>query len=322
LLRQDLVAVLKGHRGAVRGVAFPPASPGGCHLASLGEDARVLLWDLASPQPRPLAVRVELPGPLGGLAFSTDGARLAFSTRDDLRLWGRPGGGEQFASAHVSNDRSPRCVAWSPDGKLVAFSRNRAVFLAEVGQKLPWVRAAKAEQDGAVWRVAFSRDGRLATAGADGLVYFWDPEAPTFPLQFKVPVPQVADRPRGVNGLEFTPDGKAFATAGEDGRIYLWDLRGNEAVKRYGVVGHAISASWLTFAPDGDTLLTAGRDAVAKNGGRVVLWKAADGSKVREWRLPDLATDGSFDATGRYVALGCADGKVYVLRLGAAPAGP
>src|SRR5262249_3108055 len=68
-----------------------------------------------------------------------------------------------------------------------------------------------------VHAVAFSRDGqRLASAGADGTVRFWDLADGRELLRFKA-------HAGAVNGLAFSPDGQRLATAGGDRTAKVWE---------------------------------------------------------------------------------------------------
>lgn len=72
----DVVQSFQGHAGKVRGLSF---SPDGKYLASGGEDATAIIWDLASKQ---LVQRIlAQEGPVESLQFSADGKRLLTSVR-------------------------------------------------------------------------------------------------------------------------------------------------------------------------------------------------------------------------------------------------
>src|SRR5262249_9686485 len=99
--RQEL-RTFKGHTTEVRAVAFSAdgkdvASAGAdSHVASVGADSTVRVWDTVSPPP-PRTLRSPSLLPYGGivdcLAFSPDGRRL-ISGQDDhaLRVWELPSG--------------------------------------------------------------------------------------------------------------------------------------------------------------------------------------------------------------------------------------
>ena len=73
------------------------------------------------------------------------------------------------------DDGTLRCVAISPDGKVVACCGDRSVHLFDLksGERLKQLDGHK----GAVNAVAFSPDGKLlASAGEDQTIRLWDVE--------------------------------------------------------------------------------------------------------------------------------------------------
>ncbi|MER3433864.1 MAG: hypothetical protein C4288_10620 [Leptolyngbya sp. ERB_1_1] len=88
---------------------------------------------------------------------------------------------------------------------------------------------------GFVRSVAFSSDGtRMATAGYDGSIKFWDKNGKL--------ITTINSNQGFVRSVAFSPDGSRMATAGYDGSTKLWDKDGNQ-------VGQ-FEGSLLAFSPD------------------------------------------------------------------------
>jgi WD40 repeat protein len=280
-LREVFAFTVQG--GAVHSVAF---SPDGAWLAGGGQQGDVILWHAAS---RAEAGKMQASEHwVGGLCFSPDSKRLAVMGQD-LSVWD--------VATRVLVKRlpamGPRAVAFSPDGRKLAFSvacGRLSVVDAEsfaVVHDLQW-------QDGtAVNALAFSSDSGTLLAGDNG------PMVVAFDLRTgKHAIERNAGRDDDVGGLAFLPDGtrvvlfskgewqagerrgklaraatglavsrdgRQIAMAGEGGRIFLCDGAGQPLSELDG--GSAWIPS-LSFAPDGQTLASAGND------GRVLLWHA------------------------------------------------
>ena len=113
-----------------------------------------------------------------------------------------------------------RLVAFSPDGRLVAFAdrgKTVGVFHTATGKAL----APPPTHAGRVLWVAFSLDGsRLLTTGSEGVARIWDTASGAL-----VGRPMIQP---GIVQAEFSPDGSLIITAGAGGRVRVWDGESGE----------------------------------------------------------------------------------------------
>ena len=99
-------------------------------------------------------------------AWSPGGATIAFVDLDDGTVWGSAPNGADRHRLLPAGVRGVRSLAWSPDGKQLAFSTAKGVFVAAPGGKDAGRRIATARLPG---RPAFSPDGtQVAFAATTG----------------------------------------------------------------------------------------------------------------------------------------------------------
>jgi WD40 repeat protein len=150
-----------------------------------------------------------------------------------------------------------------------------------------------------VWSVAFSLDGRLATASADKTVILWDTatgqKVRTF-TQFR----------GGLRRIALSPDGRRLSTSDRFQMVQVWDTTTRSQL--FPLLGHTGQVWGVTFSPDGKFLATAGVDETVK------LWNADDTGQLvltfpgHTSRVHVVA----FSPDGRLVASGGADQVVKV----------
>jgi WD40 repeat protein/tRNA A-37 threonylcarbamoyl transferase component Bud32 len=115
--------------------------------------------------------------------------------------------------------------------------------------------------------IAFRPDGKqFATAGDDGNVVIWHPDAPDG-KKFKF----VGGHPHAVTRVVYSDDGGLLASGSSDGSIMIHK---DGAMQPW--PGHPSAVRALAFGPHADWLASAGDDGVIK------IWRLKDGSRTDE----------------------------------------
>jgi cytochrome c len=149
--------------------------------------------------------------------------------------------------------------------------------------------------DNAVNAVAWLKDGRIVTAGADAHIAIWTPGKPD--------PDAVLDGHSGpIAGLAVSGDGKWLASASWDRTVRLWPLAGGAPRV---LEGNSQNVNGVAFSPGGGELVSAGYDASLR------IWRLADGG-ISIHNLPTPLNAVVIAPDGEIVAAG-ADGKVYFL---------
>jgi hypothetical protein len=244
----------------VHGVAYSPVSSGAQHLATLGDDGTVRLWNMATGTP----ATVHQHGSTGWeVAFSSDGASLASSGSDhyvaicDVR--------SQSARALLKHPATPSGLAFSPGSKILVTGCND-------GQVRLWDATARwspgrapvtltnpvAElpgHQGAIPQIAFQPqgEGAFVTCSWDHTVRIWHMADRKTHAVFG---DGVFEDP--VTGVAFSPDGQTLATACGD-MVRLWSM------KTYAMTGSLESDATfaVTYNKQGSLLASTGHNTVA-----------------------------------------------------------
>jgi cytochrome c len=199
------------------------------------------------------------------------------------------------ANAQLRGHGGPvRALAISPDGiNAVSGSFDSSAIRWSLSRNV--AEQVMRFHENAVNAVAWLKDGRIATAGADAHIAIW--------TQGKPEPDTVLDGHSGpIAALVVSPDGKLLASASWDHTVRLWPLAGGAPRV---LEGNSQNVNGVAFAPDGGELVSAGYDATLR------IWRVSDGS-VSVHNLPTPLNSVAIAPDGEIVAAG-ADGKVYFL---------
>jgi WD40 repeat protein/serine/threonine protein kinase len=247
---KELVAVLGEHRGrnwgAVQQLIW---SPNGKFVATAGPTG-VALWD-----PRTLRPRASIPS-AGIVAISPDSKTLATAPGDlSVRLWDVTADKPKERTVIHLRDDGPLCLAFSPDGKLLAggCQYSKTIRLWDMTAEKPKERAVLKGHTAEVLTVAFAPDGQtLASGSNDKTIRLWDLRG----AEPKGKSVTTVNAPPGQ--LVFSPDGKTLAEpfCVPFGMFRLWDVTGAEPKEQAAVRGgeEHISGTLNAFSPDGKML--------------------------------------------------------------------
>jgi WD40 repeat protein len=197
-------------------------SPDGKTFATAGSEFVAKLWDVKTGVEE---ATLATGNGARALAFAPKAKLLAVtmgSVNDPkVQLWDLETR-EMRPPLPVGHSRGPECVAFDPDGAILATGgHDRTVILwdAAKGKKLKTLY-----HDNLVQGVAFSRDGQIL-ASCDGL--YTRPEEPGAVKLWDVATRKelhTLPHPGCVYGVAFAPRGNTLATACADGVIRLWEV--------------------------------------------------------------------------------------------------
>ncbi len=192
-------------------------------------------------------------------------------------------------------------LAVSPDGKTIATaSYDTQIKLTDVATGKE--RLTLKEHSDGVYGVAFSPDGKqLASCSADRAVKVW--EVATGKLLYTL-----GEATDWLYAVAWSPDGRRLAAGGVDKSIRVYEPGPAGARITHSVFAHEAPVLKLAFAPDSQTLYSAGQDGVVKawDTSRMIERKVYD-------RQPETVLALAVAPDGKRLALGRYDGAVVLL---------
>jgi WD40 repeat protein len=238
-------------------------SPDGKSLASAGTDGNVFLWDLTTTRARRLPRH---DGGAWGLAFSPDGKFLASGGNQGLRIYEVANSKEAWG---IKSKQAIRDVAWSRDGKSIAFAEGQEAVLcdARAGKESKRLRAPV----GMVQSLVFSGDGKKLAACAfpNNSIFVWD-------LPSGKRLGGEADHDGVFLGrVAFGLEGQVVVSAGADGTVQRWEAATGKLLGRMHT-GHPTQAA-VAWSGDGKVLIAGQAD------GSLSRFDPGNGKKQRTW---------------------------------------
>jgi WD40 repeat protein len=271
--------------------------PHGSTFATSGQDGNVILWDGATGQP--IKRWKPAPTPTQALAFSPGGDLLASAAGKTVTLWSAEGD-KLHAFAPASS--TAVALAFDKPGTDLGVALNGEIAVHRIRQSRYETRRYK--WPAACLTVNFSGNGRfLATGMADGSLHFWNRSTGK------------DSQMRGYEGrldLVAWSDNSRYLASSAGNEIVLWDFggKGPEGSRPIVLNGHTERVDSLAWQPDGDHLVSGGRDW------RLSLWRPAKTRGAIDVQMTDSEVSSvRWSPDGKFLVAGEKKGRLTVFEL-------
>lgn len=236
------------------------------------------------------------PAPVDSVAFSPDGAALAFGSGTVVKVFNVADGAVRHT---LTVPHQVPALAFSPDGKQLAGAcADKTVLIWDVGsgQVGRTFSGLKAPPTSMAW----SRTGVLVVGCGDPNPYADRRGNVRSELRVYEPAgagdgAELADPGDTPTGVAFLPDGTKFVTGAADGTVRLWDAASRKHAGPS--VNHGSGIAAVAVSPDARLLVTTGQD------NSVVVWELAPlKQRAKLEGLADRANRVAFSAIGPVTA--------------------
>ena len=261
---------LAGHTSNIRDVTI---SLDGFHMATVGDDMNVRVWNLGPAVAAPLSLDGNASGVTTVAITPDESLIIAGNEAGEILLWNtadvaqKPE--EPLAIFHGHTDLVTDLLITADGQTLISSSNDGLIQVWSLSPIDDRPQATLDSESNDIDALAISPDGlTLASGGGDGLIRFWpladilSGEEPTFT--------ELAGHEAWIDDLAFSPDGQLLASGGFETAIFLWDLtQVQETADLANLVptrlsGHDDYVSSLEFSPDGHHLASGSYDTTLR----------------------------------------------------------
>lgn len=273
-----LFHTFKGHRSAVRCVAFDPE---GLTLASGSSDSTIKLWDLNTGK---LLNTLEghFQNSVFSVAFDFEGRTLVSGTNKGFIEQREMSRGEIFRTLERRCHGSVFSVAFDSQGRWLVGGTDHGVielWEATSGKLLRFLEGHELS----VYSLAFDPEGhRLASGGNDKTIKLWD-------VSRSKMLRTLSGHTGTVRSVAFDPTGHTLASGSTDTTIKLWDVNSGTLLRS--LTGHTSRVEAVAYSCDGTLFASKCR------AGTIRIWNCETWETVAiipeptfsKWWIPALA---------------------------------
>jgi telomerase protein component 1 len=292
---------LRGHHSSVNCCGF---SPNGAQLVSASDDKAVILWDTLKGAE--LAILLGHEEAVTSCTFSPDGQNILSASSDKtLRLWdARTGKHQRTLKGHKTGIN---CCAFSPDGTLIA-SGGGQPSEDECGEVMLWdvttgsLSGVLGFSTDSIFSCHFSPNGtKLLTGSFDGMFDLY--EIPSGRIIGHTKITHFKD----MGDCVLRPDDLIIASVGRDLTLKLWksELESPDRIFK-------ISINARTHK----------LDVFVEKGGQLIPWSYALEPLLYTYPTEVVYQTLAWDISGRFLAAGGEDGRLYLFELVNIPLAP